>query len=148
RYGGPEYRYRILVRLQIAHLGEVQVQPGERINLIRGQSRKLVVMTSHEEGFTGDVTFSFAGLPEGVTAFPAAEVNDKRAPTDVDENADAVAAKIQTVAIVLIADPKAPLTDTPKIVELLCRPVAEGQPGPILPVRKIPLMVVAATPER
>ena len=148
RYGGPEYRYRIFVRPQVSHVGEVQVQQGERINLVRGQSRKLIVMTSHEEGFAGDVTFSFAGLPEGVAAFPAAEVNDKRAPTDVDENADAVAAKIQTIAIVLMADRKAPLTDTPKTVELLCRPVAEGQPGPILPVRKIPLMVVAATPER
>src|SRR2546428_13078968 len=120
RYGGPGYRYRVLVRPQVAHVGAVQVQPGD-LNLVRGGSRKLIVITSQEEGFAGDVMFAFAGLPEGVEAFPAAEVNDKRDPTDVDENADAVVAKIQTIAIVLTAASNAPLTSAPKTVQLLCR---------------------------
>jgi hypothetical protein len=142
RYGGADYRYRICVRPQVPHVGEVLVSPSDRVNLIRGQSRKLTIVTSHEEGFTGDVTFSFTGLPEGVEAFPAAEVNDKRDPTDVDENADAVAPKVQTITIVLLAGSKAPVTAAAKVVQLNCRPIAGGRPGPSLLVSRIPLMVV------
>jgi hypothetical protein len=144
RYGGPDYRYRICVRPQVAHVGEVLVSQADRINLVRGQSKKLTITTSHEEGFTGDVMFWFTGLPEGVEAFPTAELNDKRDPTDVDENADAVAAKIQTINVVLLAGAKAPMTTTPKTVRLYCRPIAAGQPGPSLLVNTMPVMVVEA----
>jgi hypothetical protein len=145
RYAGADYRYRIFVRPQVPHVGEVVVEPNDRINLVRGQSKKLSIKATHEEGFSGDVTFSFAGLPDGVAAFPAAEANEKRDPIDVDENADAVAPKVQTVAVVLMADASAPVTDTPVTVQVLCRPIAGGRPGPSLPVRKIPLMVVPAS---
>jgi hypothetical protein len=142
RYGGPEYRYRILVRPQVSHVGEVSIAEADRVNLVRGQARKLAVTTSHEEGFTGDVLFSFTGLPDGVQAFPSAEVNDARAPTDIDENADAVVPKVQKTTIVLLAAPEAPLTSMPKMIQVHCRPVADHRPGPSLLVRETPLMVV------
>jgi hypothetical protein len=144
RYGEPNYRYRICIRPQVAHVGEVQVADANGINVVRGRTKRITIMTSHEEGFAGDVAFSFTALPEGVEAFPAAELNDKRDPTDIDENADAVAAKIQTITAVLLADAKAPLTTVPKIVRLYCRPIAGGQPGPGILVSEIPLMVVDA----
>ena len=158
RYGGAGYRYRILVRPQIPHLGEVSVVERDRagssdvsarkesdhINLTRGQARKLTIVTSNEEGFTGAVSFWFAGLPEGVQAFPAAEADEGRAPTDVDEHAEAVAAKMQKTTVVLLASPKAPLTLMPKVVRLYCRPIAEGYPGSPLLVQEIRLMVTSA----
>jgi hypothetical protein len=143
RYGGPEYRYRILVRPQIAHVGEVSAAEADHLNLVRGRAKKLAIKTSHEEGFTGDVAFSFAGLPQGVAAFPSAEVNNQRAPTDIDDDADAVVPKVQTTTIVLMTAADAPLTSMPTVVQLLCRPIAEGRPGASLLVRKIPLMITA-----
>jgi hypothetical protein len=158
RYGGAGYRYRIFVRPQIPHLGEVSVAAGDRarssdvsarkesdhINLTRGQARKLTIVTSHEEGFSGVVSFWFSGLPEGVQSFPAAEADEGRAPTDVDEHAEAVAARMQKTTVVLLASPKAPLTLMPKVVRLYCRPIAAGYPGSPLLVQEIRLMVTSA----
>jgi hypothetical protein len=146
RYGGSDFRYRILIRPEIPHVGEVSLATTESVNLVRGQARKLKVTTAHEEGFTGDVSFSFVGLPQGVEAYPAAEVNDSRPPTDVDDNADAVVAKLQNTTIVLMADAQAPATPLPSMVEVYCRPIAGGQPGSKLLVQKIPIMVLDNVP--
>jgi hypothetical protein len=144
RYGGSDFRYRVLIRPQVPHIGEVTIGNIGSVNLVRGQAKTLKLTTAHEEGFSGEVAFSFVGLPLGVEAFPAAAPNDSRAPTDIDENADAVAAKLQTTTIVLMADSTAPLTPLPSLVEVYCRPVANGVPGPQLFVNKIPVMVVDA----
>ena len=142
RYGEPGYRYRVLVRRQIPHVGEISITDGDHINVVRGRAHRLSLTTSYEEGFTGEVSFSFIGLPDGVTALPAAEFHDDRAPTDIDENSEALVPKIQKATIVLLADTNAPLTSMPKIVQIHCRPIVGGRPGPTLLVREIPLMVV------
>src|SRR5262245_11788792 len=76
RYGNPHYRYRILVRPQIPHVGEISVVSTEspdaaaeavkrgevrRLNLIRGEPKRLIVVAAYEEGFTGDLAFTFSG---------------------------------------------------------------------------------------
>ncbi len=155
RYGDPSYSYRILVRSQIQHVGEVllgELEPAnritgkvtvlDRINLVPGQAKKLTIFTSHEEGFTGDVSFSMTGLPPGVEAFPAAEVNDTTAPTDVTVKPEIVLPKRQETTVVLLPEGDAPLTRTPVVVRLHCRPILKGKPGSTLLVREIPLMVV------
>jgi len=143
RYGKPSYR--VLVRRQIPHVGEISISEGDHINLVRGRARKLTLTTSYEEGFTRDVSFSFVRLPDGVTALPAAEFHDDRAPTDIDENAEALVPKIQKATIVLLADTNAPLTSMPKIVQLHCQPIVGSRPDPTILVREIPLMVVKAS---
>lgn len=155
RYGDPSFSYRILVRPQIPHVGEVllgeveaanlisgQVTPLDRINLVPGQAKKLTIFTSHEEGFTGDVSFSITGLPPGVEAFPAAAVNDRTAPTDVTVKPEIVLPKRQETTVVLLPERDAPLTRTPVMARLQCRPILKGKPGSKLLVREIPLMVV------
>ena len=47
---------------------------------------ELILLTSYEEGFTGDLSFFFSGLPEGVQAFQAVQFNDGRAPLEVTQN--------------------------------------------------------------
>src|SRR5439155_1814251 len=103
RYGDPRYRYRILVRSQIPHVGEVSVMEDDRINLIRGEPKKLTITVSYEEGFAGDVLFAFSGLPEGVQSFPAVQFNDGKAPVEVTEKPDIIAPKQQQATIVLLA---------------------------------------------
>jgi hypothetical protein len=164
RYGNSSYHYRILVRPEIPHVGEIlvlardrpyEVAPGtpkpsgiNRINLVRREPKKLVLLASYEEGFTGDLSFFFTGLPQGVQVFPAAQFNEGRAPLEVTQNPDIVAPKEQKATIVLLAGPETPLTTEPRIVQLHCQPIANGKLGPNLLVREIPLMVVAGSAPR
>ena len=163
RYGNPNYRYRILVRPQIPHVGEISVIPKEsldatpevarrsevnRLNLVRNTAKKLVLVASYEEGFTGDLSFTFTGLPEGVQVFPAVQFNEGRAPLEVTQNPDTIAPKQQKTAIVLLAGPEAPLTKEPRAVQLRCQPIGNGKLGPSLLVREFPLMVVDSSTER
>ena len=154
RYGSASYTYRVLVRSQIPHVGEVligefdplnlQVSELDRINLVRGQAKKLTIFTSHEEEFTGDVSFAVTGLPQGVQAFPAAEVNNTTKPTDVTVAPERVLAKTQETTVVLLAEADTPPTRMPVTIRLHCRPIVKGKPGSNLLVREIPLMVVKA----
>lgn len=145
RYGESRFSYRILVRLQIPHVGEVILKNLDRINLLPGQAKKLTVVTAHEEGFSGDVVFSFSGLPAGVEVFPAAEPNQNKAPTEVTENSDAIVVKLQETSIVLLASPDSPLTLIPLQVQMFARPLVNGQPGSPFFVKQIPLMVIAGS---
>jgi hypothetical protein len=148
RYGNPEFQYRLLVRPQIPHVGEVSVEKADHINLVRGEAKKLTITTSYEEGFTGQVSFSILGLPPGVQAFPGAELGDDRAPREVDERPAIVAPKQQRTTVVLLAASTAQLSSAPTLVQLRCQPIADGKPGESLTVREIPLMVIASPPPK
>lgn len=164
RYGSSSYQYRILVRPAIPHVGEILVLPKDRpyevgpgtpkptsinrINLARREPKKLILLASYEEGFSGDLSFSFTGLPEGVQAFPAVQFSDGRAPLEVTQNPDIIAPKEQKATIVLLANSDAQLTSEPKVVQLRCQPIANGKLGPSLLVREIPLMVVEGVAPR
>jgi len=165
RYGGPSYRYRILVRPQIPHVGEISIvsmanadaaseanRAGEvmHLNLARQEPRTLFLLASYEEGFNGDLLFAFTELPEGVQALPATYFSEGRGPLEVTQNADTIAPKVQKTAIVLLASPGAPLTKVPQKIQLRCQPIVDGKAGASLLVREFPLMVVdnLATPQQ
>jgi hypothetical protein len=146
RYGNPDFRYRILIRQQIPHVGEVSAGDADAINLRPGEPRKISLGAQFEEGFTGDVSFTMEGLPPGVQALPAAQYSDGRAPLEVAQNPEIVLPKEQKAAIVLVASPDAPITREPAIASLYCRPVARGKIGKNLLVRTFPVMIVAGQP--
>ncbi|MBM3801395.1 MAG: hypothetical protein FJW26_03690 [Acidimicrobiia bacterium] len=158
RYGSPDFRYRILVRPQIPHVGEIRVLAAERgegmspagselnqINLRRQAPKKVVLLASYEEGFTGDLSFAFEGLPDGVSALPAMQFTEERAPLEVTQNAEIIAPKQQKTAIVLVASADAPLTREPRRIRLFCQPSLGGKLGTKFHVRDIPLMVITAS---
>jgi hypothetical protein len=148
RYGTDTYAYRVLVRPQVPHVGEISSPGIDRINLVRGKATRLVLTSLLEEGFNGDVTYIFSGLPLGVSALPAAQVTaTERAPTDVGDNAEAVSPPSVTTAIVLLATEEVPVRMKPTTVQLYCRPVINGVAGPSLLVGNIPLMVVNPLPK-
>jgi hypothetical protein len=147
RYAGNSYRYRVLIRPEQPHIGAISVQDLDHVNLVQGEAKTLVITAAYEEGFSGDVSYSFQGLPDGVQALPGAQLGDDRPPMEVDENPGVVAAKERKTTVVLIASAHAPLSSQPQPVRLMCQPVVGGQVGPVLPVRMIPLMVVASPPD-
>ena len=79
RFGEPAFKYRVLVRLQIPHVGKIEVQE-DVVNLVAGEAKKLTIMTKQEEGFGGEVVFSIQGLPLGVQALPAPTSNRTQNP--------------------------------------------------------------------
>ncbi len=80
RNGGPRCEYRVVVRPQIPHVGRLAVCSSFgrtfdgtitkgpdvlQLNLVPGESKKVSVLTEHEEGFDGQVALSFEDLPAG-----------------------------------------------------------------------------------
>jgi hypothetical protein len=143
RYGGPSYRYRILIRPQIPHVGEVSILGGDRINLKQGGATALNLTTAFEEGFTGNVSFTVEGLPPGVEAMPGAQLDPTQGPSDADVNPEIVSPKYQKSSIMVLADPTAPLTSTVAVVKVWGRAILDGKPGLSFLVASIPLTVVA-----
>lgn len=146
RYGAPNFTYRVLVRPQIAHVGEIKVNE-DRINLIRGEAKKLTVITEQEEGFDGEIALMIENLPQGVESFPATEVEPDRPPPLPDAKRLWFVPKRQTATIMLLASTDAPATALPQFARVSARPIVQGKPGIPVSVREIPLMVVAK-PER
>ncbi|MBM3754802.1 MAG: hypothetical protein FJW38_12590 [Acidobacteria bacterium] len=144
RYGDESYAYRVLIRPQVPHVGEVTSADLDHLNLSPGQARKVAVNAMLEEGFAGEVTYSASGLPPGVTMRAAGRVVEERAPRDLPENAETVLPVQYSATLVFAAAADAKLSEEPALVTLECRPLVDGVEGPPLQVRQFPLMVVAA----
>ena len=141
RNGASDFRYRLLVRPQIPHAGELEVQE-DRLNLVPGDAGKLTVTTGQEEGFAGQVLLQVKGLPPGVEALPGTDYQPEK-PPHLDEGPKERYVPSQgatSVMIVVAAD--APPTRMPRILRIRARPVVSGKLGPLLPVGKVHLMVL------
>lgn len=72
-YGDPTFSYRVLLRQQVPHMGEVKVSE-EQVNLMPGEVTKVSVDTDQEEGFDGQIALTVEGLPKGVRAVMGTEL--------------------------------------------------------------------------
>jgi hypothetical protein len=143
RYGDPGFRYRLLIRPQVPHVGDIQVLE-DRLNLKQGQARKLTVTTAQEEGFEHDIAVTLEGLPEGVQLLPGTQVEpDKGPPLDEGEK-DRFVPKTEKAILMLLAEASAPATSMPRLVQVSARVVIDGKVGPRLAVKRIPVMVTAS----
>ncbi len=140
-YGDPSFVYRVLIRRQIPHVGEVRLKE-DRINVVRGEARKLTLTTGQEEGFGGDIALTVENLPPGVEALPGTEVETDRGINPDEGPKDKFLAKTQKATILLMASKDAALTSSPRFLRVKARPVVDGKPGMPIPVAEIPLMVV------
>ena len=141
RFGNAGFRYRLLLRPQIPHVGKVGTDT-DRLNLVAGQTGKITVTTDQEEGFSGDIALVLEGLPEGVEFFPGTEVKAYQGPVPEDRMRLRFSPQSQSVTILLLAGPDAPATPLPVKLRLLARPISDEGPGPGLLVQEIPAMVV------
>src|SRR5262249_45586189 len=74
-HGSTDHAYRVLVRPQIPHMGDIQLQPGGPINLAPGGTYRLTLNMPAQEGFDGSLALSVEGAPEGVRAFVGANAS-------------------------------------------------------------------------
>ena len=151
RRASPHFRYRVLVRPQVPHLGEVAVKMGrgevvDHINLRSGETRKLSVVTEPEEGFDGEIALTLENLPTGVQALAAATtaVNPRLLETGNGRGAmhkERFFPPRHLATIVLVAGRDAPATPMPQRIRLTARPIVDGKIGKALAVQEILLMI-------
>ena len=143
RYGGPEFVYRLMIRRQVPHIGKLQLDV-DRINLVQGEGKPVIVTADREEGFGGEIALSVDNLPEGLEALPTAVQEPPRPPAFDEGQKEIFRPETQKVAISLIADSKAPATRRPQVVRVSARPVVNGRLGRPIPVGEVLVIVLPA----
>lgn len=141
RNGASDFRYRLLVRPQIPHAGELKVQQ-DRLNLVPGEAGKLTVTTGQEEGFAGQILLRVEGLPPGVEVLPGTDYRPETPPHLDQGPRERYMPQQGATSIMVVAAEDAPATRMPSILRIRARPVVSGKVGPLLPVGKVHLMVL------
>lgn len=141
RNGASDFRYRLLVRSQIPHAGELRVQE-DRLNLVPGEAGKLTVTTGQEEGFAGQILLQVEGLPPGVQALPATDYQPETPPHLDQGPKERYMPQQGAASVMIVAAEDAPATRMPRILRIRARPVVSGKMGPLMPVGKVHLMVL------
>jgi hypothetical protein len=147
RNGSPEFKYRLLVRPLIPHVGDIAIKE-DRLNLVPGEARKVTISASQEEGFDGQIAILVDNLPEGVTAVPAADVEPAPGPPWAKVHPERFVPKGQTVTLMIFAAPEAPATKMPWPARFKAQPIVLGKPGTPFDVKELPVMVQAASPTK
>jgi hypothetical protein len=157
RNGGPDYRYKVIIREQMPHIGKVTLATSfgrggngmvtrgaaiDHLNLAPGEVRKISIMTEMEEGYNGQVVFSFENFPTGVETHPAAELEPER-PRILDEGKkERFRPNYGAATLLLMVSSNAPATRLPHMVQVWAKPVLNGKSGRFLSVQTLPLMIV------
>lgn len=141
RSGEPSFRYRLLLRPQVPHVGRIEAAP-EVVNLRPGQAKKVTILSDQEEGFGGDILFSADGLPGRVRFLPGAEVEPHKEPPLPEIHKERFVPRNQTTTVLLAAAPGAPSTRMPARVRLSARPVVGGEVGEAIAAGELLVMVL------
>jgi hypothetical protein len=118
--GSPDHAYRVLVRPQVAHVGDTRLQPGGPVNLRPGARQRLTLSAPGKEGYAGTLALSVEGLPQGVRAFVGANGS----------------------MIDLVADATAPGSPLPQVLRIWGLPCVGEKAGSAFLAGEIPVMVV------
>ncbi len=141
RSGEPAFRYRLLLRPQVPHVGRIEATP-EVVNLRPGQAKKITILSDQEEGFGGDILFGADGLPSRVQFLPGAEVEPHKEPPLPEIHKERFVPGNQKTTVLLAAAPGAPATRMPKRVRLSARPVVGGKVGEAIAAGDLLVMVL------
>jgi hypothetical protein len=118
--GSPDHHYRVLVRTQIPHVGDIRLQPEGPVNLVAGSRQRLTLSAPGKEDYAGTLALSVEGLPEGVRAFVGAGGS----------------------TIDLVADASAPCGPVPQVLRIQGLPLEGDKSGAAFLVGELPVMVI------
>ena len=143
-YGDKSFAYRVLLRPQVPHMGEVHVA-ADQVNLVAGEVSKLSIDTDQEEGFDGQVALSVEGLPEGVRTVMGTElVPEVPAPFNAGK-IERFRTESQKATFLFLSDPATPATRAPVEARVMAQPTVAGKLGKPILVKKILFTVVQPT---
>ena len=140
--GDPGFRYRVLVRQQVPHLGSIRIDE-DRVNLKPGEAKAIRVSFDREEDYRGAVIVGAESLPPGVSAMAGADFEPDKDPPMTTGKRERYTPRTERTVMVFTAAPDAALTPFPVTATLQVRPLVDGKPGAVIHSKKIPLMVVA-----
>jgi hypothetical protein len=146
-YGDETFAYRVLLRQQVPHMGDIRVSE-EQINLMPGEATKVSVDTDQEEGFDGQIALTVEGLPEGVHAVTATELQPKAPPAYNQGKVERFVPESQKATFLFVTDRAAAPTSKPVEASIVAQPVIKGKLGHPVVVKKILFTVAQAGPSR
>jgi hypothetical protein len=139
---GADFQYRVQVRPQVPHVGQVKVDV-DSVNLAQGQAKTIRVAFDREEDYRGGVMVAAKSLPAGVLAVAGADFEpDKDPPSSIGKR-ERYTPRTERVVLVLTADADAPVSTQPQEIQIMVRPLVDGKPGDILFTKTLPMMVLS-----
>ena len=138
--GGATFQYRVQVRPQIPHIGQVKIDE-DHINLAPGNAKTVRVVFDREEGYSGAVVVSAESLPPGVAALAGADFEPDKDPPRFNGKRERYAPRTERSVVVFTASSDAAVMDRPQMVRMVVRPLTGGKPGAIVGSKLIPVMV-------
>jgi hypothetical protein len=140
--GGADFQYRVQVRPQVPHVGQVRVD-ADSVNVAQGQAKTIRVTFDREEDYRGAVVVLLKSLPPGVSAVAGADFEPDKDPPPSIGKRERYTPHSERVVLMLSADADAPVSTQPREIVLEVRPVVDGKPGEVLSTKTIPMMVLA-----
>ncbi|MBL8215817.1 MAG: hypothetical protein JNK87_34160 [Bryobacterales bacterium] len=140
-YAGPEFGYRVFIRHQVPHVGEVHVGE-EQMNLVAGEVAKMNVQTDQEEGFDGQIALTVEGLPPGVRAAMGTDIAPQVPPPYNPGKVERFQPESQKATFLFMTDAAAPPTAKPVEAKIVAQPVANGKLGRPITVKTFLVTVV------
>jgi hypothetical protein len=141
-HASPGFRYRVQIRPQVPHLGQVKISD-DQINLSPGLAKTVRVMFDREEGYEGAVAVMAESLPAGVQAVTGADFEPDTDPPGFESKRERYTPRTDRAVVIFTAAADAAITPLPQVVRLVVRPVMDGKLGEIIGSKQIPITVVA-----
>jgi hypothetical protein len=141
-FAGADFRYRVQVRPQVPHVGNVRIE-GDNLNLAQGQAKTIRVAFDREEDYRGAVMVAAESLPAGVSAVAGADFEPDHDPPSTIGKRERYTPRTERVVVVLTAAADALVSIKPEEVRLVVRPLVDGKPGEVVARKTFPMMVLA-----
>ena len=138
---GADFQYRVQVRPQVAHVGQVKID-ADSVNIAQGQAKVIRVVFDREEDYQGAVAVSAESLPPGVSAMAGADFEPDKDPPPAIGKRERYMPRAERIVLVLTASAEAPVSAEPQEIRLLVRPLVGGKQGEVLSSKTIPMMVL------
>jgi hypothetical protein len=141
-HAGPDFEYRVQVRPQLAHVGDIRMLV-DHLNLAPEEAKTVKITFDREEDFRGGVAITAENLPAGVFAHTGSDFEEDRDPPEPIGKRERFLPRQERTTLVFAAAPDAPPTPQPHEIRLVVRPLANGRLGQVIATKSIPLMVVS-----
>jgi hypothetical protein len=140
-HAGESFRYRVQVRPQVPHIGQVRIET-DHLNIAPGEASTMRVAFDREEDYRGAVAAMVEGLPPGVHATIGADFEPDKDPPSAIGKRERYVARTERMVIVFTAAAETIATPEPLVARVVVRPVAGGKVGDVIAIKTFPVMVV------
>ncbi|MDX1983413.1 MAG: DVUA0089 family protein [Bryobacteraceae bacterium] len=138
---GPGFHYRVQVRPQVPHAGQVRID-ADIVNIAPGEAKTVRVVFDREEDYRGAVAVGAESLPEGVQALAGADFEPDKDPPAYTGKRERYLPRTERAVVVFTASADAAATPQPVVIRIVVRPVMDGKAGAVLAFKEIPMLVV------